>query len=148
MIRLRTFTILTAMLLTILLAGGCKCRQKTQPAKEDVPAEAVAEIALEKEELPDYSNVMTVNFISRGEGIDHAARRAFDELLKTYAENHPDFITVQIKNWGREGEKEYCIHFVLDDESLRIKFLEETQALLTDNERVFVQNGVKCKSER
>jgi hypothetical protein len=56
--------------------------------------------------IPNY---IKVSFISIGSGTDGVTRKQFLEYLETYQAEQKITLEINSRNWGREGEKDYCI---------------------------------------
>ncbi len=139
--------VLIIVLMPVFLLASCKTMKKT--TVESVHEETIevenGEIAYEMEDVERIEDNLVVNFISRGEGINHEMRSEFDEFLKNFEREHTHFLRVSILHWGREGETEYCIYFMDDDQSLRDTFTENVENMLDGAELVFVSKGRKCR---
>jgi hypothetical protein len=129
----------------LMFFSSCYCKKNTITETSQIPPVDEQAKAIEKEEDNKVENLVTVNFTSRGEGIDHAAREEFEELLRRYSDEFPELISYKVSNWGREGELEFCIRFDYDDPNLREQFLNEVSSIADGSERVFLKTGVACR---
>lgn len=91
----------------IALIFFTSCSQKTQTTTTKAKADKTA--------------LFTISFISYGTGIDYAEMVKLDSLIQN---NKGCTIQVEKKNWGKEGETDYC--FYADN----LKCLQEWKAHL------------------
>ncbi len=96
----------------MLLAFACKSKKKEQ-----------AFIA------PNY---IKVSFISIGSGTDGLTRKQFLEYLDSYQAEQKITLEINSWNWGREGEKDYCISTA--------KLAEEKYNILQDQIKKITEN--------
>lgn len=61
-----------------------------------------------KIELSQTNNIK-VSFISIGFGIEKTGIQKLESLISEFEKSNNLKLTVSINNWGREGEKNYCI---------------------------------------
>lgn len=54
-------------------------------------------------------NNIKVSFISIGSGIEKSGIQKLESLISNFEQSNNLKLTVSIKNWGREGEKDFCI---------------------------------------
>lgn len=87
---------------------------------------------------------LTVDFISKGEGIDMQTQESFVKWLDAQP-SHPKY---DVTHWGREGETNYCLK--LSELSTREQevFVRDVRTQLTDKELVFVTEYAKCKGKK
>lgn len=62
-----------------------------------------------KEQVFVAPNFIKVSFISIGSGTDGVTRKQFLEYLDQYQAEQKITLEINSWNWGREGEKDYCI---------------------------------------
>lgn len=62
-----------------------------------------------KEQTFVAPNFIKVSFISIGSGTDGVTRKQFLEYLDQYQAEQKINLEINSWNWGREGEKDYCI---------------------------------------
>jgi hypothetical protein len=133
------------LLLVVLFALSCKCRKQAEKSVAPTDPKPIEIVAVEKQAPVEEPDNIIISFTSRGEGIDRELMGQFQNLLADYREQYPDFVTVNTFVYGREGETEFCIYFVLDDPSLKERFLNETGMLLIGQPKIFLVRGGKCR---
>ncbi|HET6991298.1 MAG TPA: hypothetical protein VFJ43_08250, partial [Bacteroidia bacterium] len=87
---------------------------------------------------------VTVSFISKGQGIDLATEETFVKWLKEQPK-HPAYDVTQ---WGREGEKNYCLKLTELSTREQEIFVRDLRTQLTDKELVFVSEYARCKGKK
>jgi len=58
----------------------------------------------------DGEKTLTIDFISKGGGIDHASFKVLEVLLSDIGSIDCKY-KKSLKKWGREGERQYCLTF-------------------------------------
>lgn len=83
-----------------------------------------------------------VSFYSPGNGIDTKMKESYLDFI---GNNYP-IIKFEKTNWGREGEVDFC--FLLDElnENDQVKFITESNNILSNSERVNVYENVPCRN--
>jgi hypothetical protein len=139
--------LLIFILMPVFFLSSCKTLKKNpvESTHEETIEVDDGEIAYEMEDIDRIENNFLVNFLSRGEGINHEMKAEFDEFLKNFEKEHNDFLRVSVLHWGREGETEYCIYFMIDDQSLRETFIEEVENMMSEANLVIVSKNRKCR---
>jgi hypothetical protein len=101
------------------------------------------------EEAPDAPKVdstniarVVVSFISKGEGIDIAGKDALDKWL---SERNAVY---EVKNWGREGETNYCFFLTGMQTRQQDIFVRDLRTFLGENELVLVEEWGKCDKRK
>lgn len=115
-----TLTFLLSITLVSFNSCTC-CKAKTVEVKEG------------------YSRLV-VTFISKASGIDYEVRDKFTAYLKT---NYPD-VKYDYKNWGREGEKDYCFQLETMTAKEQKKFISEIEKEFGVNPLINVVENGKC----
>lgn len=96
-------------------------------------------------QVSDTLKNVLVSFVSHGSGIDFKSVPVFEKMFsdfnQRYAQCKLEFIK---KNWGREGEVDYCIQ-VRTGQCLN-EFLVQLQSQFKGNDRVLIRPNGKCKS--
>lgn len=82
---------------------------------------------------------LVVSFISKGEGIDHAAKANLDKWLS----KHPDTKYTVIQK-GREGEMKYCFPMKERDEKEQAKLIAEIKTVVGNGDLVQMSENVVC----
>jgi len=70
---------------------------------ENISTKAVSE------NTATFENILVVSFISKGSGTDKSAINKLKIFLEQYNAAAKKPVTHEVKSWGREGEKDYCI---------------------------------------
>lgn len=88
----------------------------------------------------DSSNMarVVVSFISKGAGIDRKAQEKLDAWLKERGTAY------ETKNWGREGETNYCFFLTGMQKQQQEKFVSDLKTFIGANEMVIVEEWGKC----
>lgn len=95
-----------------------------------------------KEISTNYLNndqILVVSFISKGGGTDKSAIKKFIAFVEQYNLSSSNPITYEVKSWGREGEKDYCIN------TSNKEFLEKLKKEMTGIELVRIKENAKCR---
>lgn len=92
----------------------------------------------------DSSNIarVVVSFISIGSGIDYATKDALD---KWCADRNAKY---EVKNWGREGETNYCFFLTGMQTRQQDIFVRDLRTFLGTNELVLVEEWGKCDKRK
>jgi hypothetical protein len=81
----------------------------------------------------------TVSFISKGSGIDKVAFNAFKKSIETHDSLNGCKLKYQIKNWGREGEKDF--YFPSQSTKKYNEFIKETEKIFGKNNRIRIKRN-------
>jgi hypothetical protein len=84
-----------------------------------------------------------VSFISIGSGIDFKAFEGFEKGMKDFEKQNNCSLSFQVKTWGREGERDYCISSQ-QAECLK-SYTQEIRKKYQGNERIFIEEVQQCK---
>ncbi len=82
---------------------------------------------------------VVVSFTSHASGIDAPK---FDAITK-FLDTHPKKPAYDILPWGREGERDYCLHLKEMNSSEQKTFIEELKKLAQGSDRVFVNENTE-----
>jgi len=82
-----------------------------------------------------------VSFYSIGEGIDIKAKDEFVNLLNTNSKK----ISYEPKNWGREGEVDYCLSLKELSASEQTEFINRANAILNRSKLVHKKENSNCE---
>lgn len=85
---------------------------------------------------------LMVSFVSKGEGINHAAMGDFDRWL---AQDVRGGYTFTKKSWGREGEINYCFNLGAMNGTNQSAFATDVRKFLDGKENVIVSEYVECR---
>ncbi len=89
------------------------------------------------------SDVLLVSFISFGPGIDFRSIPVFENSLKQFNINQKCAVQYEIKTWGREGERDYCISS--KDAKCLEAFTSQTRSSFKGNERILIKEHAQCR---
>lgn len=89
-----------------------------------------------------------VSFISIGSGTDGKARQQFLDFIKEYETKSNIKISIEVANWGREGETDYCLKLSELKSDEQSKFIADTKELLKNSKLVRYSENVICKNKR
>ncbi len=126
---------LSLFLLMIFQADGF-CRKKKRAKK--------AAVAVQKATTDSVvSNVLLVSFISFGPGIDFRSVPVFENALKQFNIENACNINYEMKPWGREGERDYCISG--KDAKCLEKFASQIKQSFKGNDRILIKEHTPCR---
>lgn len=95
------------------------------------------------EENLKESNILKVSFYSIGSGIQHNAVSGFKSIIDDFEIQHKISVEYTTKNWGREGEIDYCIDLNKMRKDLRPLFINITRERL-DGYQVHIYENSVC----
>jgi hypothetical protein len=93
-------TIKISLLLMSLALLGCKAKQPTSTHVTD-----------KAESSTSLTKTLTIEFYSKGGGINHTAFSSLKALLGKQIEGVSCEFENKLVNYGREGERQYCMTF-------------------------------------
>lgn len=125
--RTKLFLRYTFILSLLLIGFACKSKK--------IKAEFLA---------PNY---IKVSFISIGSGTDGATRKQFLEFLDTYQAEQKITLEVNSWNWGREGEKDYCIKTGALSEKQYFLLKSKINEITFNNNLVRISEPDTCERE-
>lgn len=80
---------------------------------------------------------MVISFISKGAGIDAKEY----EKIKAYIDNHPKKPAYEVRNWGREGEKDFLLNLKELTPNEQELFVQEIKKLISSPEMVHIREN-------
>ena len=89
------------------------------------------------------TNVLVVSFISFGGGIDFRSVPLFEKDLKQYNTDNRCNLVYEAKNWGREGERDYCI--TGGTSSCLDNFIIHVKKMYNGNDRILIKENATCR---
>lgn len=92
---------------------------------------------------PKESNILRVSFYSIGTGIQHNAVSGFKSIINDFEAQHKVTVEYRTKNWGREGEIDYCVDLNKMRKDLRPLFVNTTREKL-DGYQVHIYENSVC----
>lgn len=115
--------------------------------EENVVCDHVHELAFTEPQVvdvgqrPDTANTarVVVSFISKGEGIDLKTQEKFEKWLTERGN-----VVWETKNFGREGETNYCFFMVGKTTREQEIFVRDVRTFIGENDMVFVEEWGKC----
>ncbi len=87
---------------------------------------------------------LSISFISIGAGIDWQTQESFVKWLDAQP-SHPKYDEYQ---WGREGEKDYCLKLTELSTREQEIFVRDVRTQLTDKPLVIVSEYAECKGKK
>ena len=93
--------------------------------------------------LKSANDALVVSFISLASGIDIEAAKRFEYELDAFNKKSDCGILFEQKNWGREGERDYCI--LSSDEKCMADFTKMVQLKFSGNRRILIKEHSTCK---
>ena len=94
-------------------------------------------------EKPQTSNIK-VSFISIGSGIEKSGTKNLEGLISEFEQNNQLKLIVSIKNWGREGEKDYCIDCSNLSNERKIELKQSIDNMFQSSKLIRVFSDVSC----
>ena len=93
------------------------------------------------------SNFLVVSFISKASGIDRASVTILENEIKDFnTKNKTATLQFELRPWGREGERDYCI--MAKNQDYLNKFASIIKSKFEGNTRIFVKENGVCKEKR
>lgn len=89
--------------------------------------------------------LLSVSFISMGAGIDHAAKKKYDQYIKDFGSKYIKGIAHETVGWGREGEVDYCFRLTELETVKKKLFIAETKKMLASNELIQITENTACR---
>lgn len=96
-----------------------------------------------KMKLKKSFSSMVVSLTSHGAGIDLDAESKLNALILRYQTAHPNKVTSEVKRWGREGEKDYCLSS--NEANLLLELATIIQTNFKSNTRVLIKENTPCR---
>ena len=109
------------------------CKNKSKTTKQHIV----------KKDTKNTSQSLTVSFISKGSGIDKLAFNTFKKSIENHDSVNSCKLTYQIKNWGREGERDF--YFPSQSTKKYKEFVIETEKSFGMNQRIHIMKNVSFK---
>lgn len=89
-------------------------------------------------------NIISIIFISRGEGIDVNSKGKLIKYLDDFnIKNNSELIPFQ-KNWGKEGEVTFCIDFAQLNNKQKEIFLIDLEKIIKNSSLINFEYMLKC----
>ncbi len=136
--------LLSAILCFLFQADGMNHKKKKRKkVKTTTTVTKTTTVSSAVDTVKSKPGVLVVSFISTGSGIDFRAVPEFEGNLKKFnIDNHCNVI-YEIKNWGREGERDYCI--TARDASCLKKYIAEIKTAFKENDKIIIKENSKCR---
>lgn len=93
--------------------------------------------------LKSANDALVVSFISLASGIDIEAAQRFENELVAFNKKSDCGILYEQKNWGREGERDYCV--LSSDEKCMTDFTKMVKSKFSGNRRILIKEHSTCK---
>jgi hypothetical protein len=132
----------------------CKKTKTTKVVKVDttnkvIPAPGVPNKAEfdsmknSKMNLKLQQSALVVSFISLSSGIDMNSAKSLENDIIEYRKKNECDLRFELKPWGREGERDYCIFS--PDMSCLDNFAKLVKSKYGNNSKIFVKEKVECR---
>jgi hypothetical protein len=95
------------------------------------------------EKLKSANDALVVSFISLASGIDAPAATRLEAELDVFNKKSECGIVFEKKNWGREGELDYCI--LSSDPKCMADVTEMVKLKFSGNRRILIKEHAPCK---
>jgi len=89
------------------------------------------------------ANMLVVSFISFGGGIDYKAIPEFETDMKTFNKDNYCDIIYETRDWGREGERDYCIS--AKTPSCLENYCSHIKRIFKDHDRILIKENSTCR---
>jgi len=89
-----------------------------------------------------------VSFISIGSGTDKQAKQKFNQFIQEFNATNKINLKVEIINWGREGEVDYCFGLNELDVKSQADFISQVKGILGNSSLVKYYENETCKHPR
>ena len=86
-----------------------------------------------------------VSFFSPGDGIDYKKKLELDAYIASFEKKENLKLDVHEKQWGKEGERDYCIDLKALGKKKRESFVSGAKAILSSSNRVNISEADSCK---
>jgi hypothetical protein len=90
------------------------------------------------------SSDLVITFSSRGEGINGKTVETLHSLINEFEFKYDVTIEFKIRNWGREGEKDYCFRLNNLNRKMKELFISEVKGLLKGQTLVIINENMIC----
>jgi len=132
----------------------CKKAKTTQVVKIDstmkvIPAPGVPNqsefdsMKNAKMNLKLQQSALVVSFISLSSGIDMKSAKALENDIIEFKKKNECDLRYELKPWGREGERDYCIFS--PDMSCLDNFAKLVKSKYGDNSKIFIKEKSECR---
>lgn len=91
---------------------------------------------------------MNVSFRSQGAGVDRKSYRMFLAFIEKFEAEENVKLKVEQIFWGREGEMDYCFHYVDLNEKQIIKFEKGIKELFVESQTVYFSKETEKRKGR
>lgn len=131
---------LFAICISLFSVSEAKCFRK----KKKIKASKTEQIST-KDNKP--SNTLVVSFTSQASGIDRNASKQLEQEIEDFnSKNKNSKLAFELRPWGREGERDYCI--TAYNQAFLDKFTSIIKEKFNGNNRIFVKENGVCKEKR
>jgi predicted RND superfamily exporter protein len=130
--------LLLASLICILFSNDALCQKRKKKRKKS--KSSIRQRTKAKTSKP---SLLVVSFISIGSGIDYKQIPVFENDIKEFNKKDTCKLTYSTKNWGREGERDYCLSF--KDSICMKNYLSTAADKFKDNERILFKENAECR---
>lgn len=126
-----------AILCSVLFQADARTKKKKRKKKHNSSVVTTTNTASSK------PGTLVVSFISMGAGIDFASIPVFEKELKDFNKANKCGLLYELKNWGREGERDYCIHSPV--QKCLNDFAADLKSKFNGNERILIKENSVCR---
>jgi hypothetical protein len=134
---MKKLLILTFLFCIIFQADGFCRKKKRKKAKTNTA------VVQKKDSASFKSDVLLVSFISFGPGIDFRSIPVFENSLKQFNIDNQCNVKYEMKPWGREGERDYCI--TAADAKCLLNFARFITNNFKGNDRILIKEHAQCR---
>lgn len=146
-------SIVSIFIIILFAAFSCKSGKEssssTPPGPPQPPSEGRGDqLQDDVDEKNKKLYSLVVSFYSVASGIDHKARKRFEEQLEKFKSEKGYNFEASINPWGREGEVDYCIDLHELSTSERESFIEEVKTTLQEGKHINIKKNARCVHKR
>lgn len=127
--------ILLTILCSFILQVDAKTKRKKRKKKH------TSSVTTKTNTTTSKPGTLVVSFISIGSGIDFASVPVFEKEMKAF--NKGCGLLYELKTWGREGERDYCIHS--PSQKCLNDFATELRSTFNGNTRILIKENAVCR---
>lgn len=133
---MKKLLVLAFMATAVFQLSACRLikRKHNDTHSESIKTENAAE---------KKSGNVVVSFISFGAGIDFKSVPEFEQFMKDYNARSACGFQYEVKNWGREGERDYC--FTGTGNQCFTDFITSLKNKYKGNERILIKENEPCR---
>ncbi|MGE0566813.1 MAG: hypothetical protein AB7O73_02605 [Bacteroidia bacterium] len=124
----------------LVLFSSCKSKSKNTESKHVKAENSSGSIAIEN----NGAEYIIISFQSKGGGIDQETKGELDKYLSSFEKKYIISLLVTKKNWGREGEVNYCIEDSNLTDITYKELLSGIKKIVSNKELITIKEAKSC----